>query len=238
MVAADFHFRITCTVRHLPLLIRSEFAGRGGKLNLVEQLKAAVEVSQRVVWAVLIASITVLVVEFYYPDLFVGLPAWCLPSIRLMVVFSAVTACLPIAVWLGHKSQYLGRWFWAPIRRNKLRYELLSVDLNELYFLCRALVEGDRVTWLKADIPPTLGLLDKGLIEEYSIPVVVGDGTSSYRVPMEVWRLMIDMGEFRFSDHDQSRSVLPHGGNEHQVVLALPQGHPAVLAWKEIHQSG
>ena len=176
------------------------------------------------------ACFAVLVVEHYLPESFIGLPAWVLPIIRLVAIFALV---LSIASALGTAFKNLkkvGGVLFAPFKKKAIRKKLLDLHCHEVIVLCLALSEGCRTILIKPDLAPVLSLQDKGLIQRFWSGVVSGDGTSSFDVPEDVWRILISMEEFAMPNAPAFKKAVRHGTGDEQILSTLPPKHPAVCS--------
>ncbi|MGK7652386.1 hypothetical protein ACSQ76_08225 [Roseovarius sp. B08] len=199
-------------------------------MNYAEQLISIVEAGGKVVGSVFLASTAVLAFEYFLPGLFVGLPAWVLPGVRVVAI---VTFTLFIAALSGSALKHLtslGKKITAPMRRETIRAKLLELHHQEVLVLCKALSEDERVLWINPDLAVTISLQDKGLIKSYFLGVGFGDGTTSFRIPMEVWRALLGMEEFRMQDKAALARALKSNSTDAQILALLPQSHPAISA--------
>lgn len=154
-----------------------------------------------------------------------------MPVLRILAIFTSVLAVFSLAVWMRSVLGRIGSLLFAPLRNLATQRSLLALNLSELVILSRALAESDRNLRVKPDFPPALTLQDKKLIKYYWSGVAYGDGQSDFEIPKDVWRQMLGLSEFVFRDLQASAYTLKNGGDEHQIVGALPQSHPSVLAW-------
>ncbi|WP_170397715.1 hypothetical protein [Ruegeria arenilitoris] len=204
-------------------------------MNYIEQVKAAVEAPGKAVWTVLAISGTILLVDYNWPERFVGLPKSALPLARVIFI---VCGCLAFnsvfkALFLlcGWTLKFLRNTLTgvaAPFRRRKIKKKLLNLELGEVVTLSVALANEDRAVNIKPDSEIAISLLDKGLISQTSFIVPNLDGTGSFNIPMEVWRVMISLVEFRLHNPRALLRALGQFGNGRHVLRALPQAHPAV----------
>ena len=73
-----------------------------------------------------------------------------------------------------------------------------------------------------------ISLQERGLIKPVFYGVAVGDGTSSFEVPLDVWKELLDSESFLVTDTDAWTRLL-NGDQSHETMhRALPRGHPAV----------
>lgn len=86
-------------------------------------------------------------------------------------------------------------------------------------------------------MPVTISLQDKGLIRSFWSGMISGDGTTSFEVPMEVWRALLSMKEFGDFNHQRLLLALETGqlNSEGKILECLPQAHPAVIVEIEQH---
>lgn len=199
-------------------------------MNIVDQVISAVEASAKVAWSVFFACLAAIAVEFYQPRFFDGLPEWILPTIHIVALFTLVLSFASI-IWptIGHIKSFWN-YLLRPQRTKSTRMELLNISVTELAILSKALAQGDRTVWLKPDLAQAINLQDKGLIQIFWTGFIPSDGTSSFEVPKDVWRVMLSMDEFRnFDPSNLIRVLTPNqGATEAMILAALPQGHPAV----------
>lgn len=196
-------------------------------MNYVEQLKLVVEASSKVIWAVFAASIIVLAVEKFWPDQFVGLPVWAMPMIRLAAIFFGVLALFSFLKFLAQSAKLATSSFIKSIRRPLIKERLLLLDIGELIPLCLALGDSDRSIWLKPDIQSVISLKEKGLLIRLPVIVVAGDGKDCFQVPLDVWKLLQSMQEFRVNNRDGLKAALALGKID-EILKFLPHSHPAV----------
>lgn len=206
-------------------------------MTWVNQIILAVEAGGKVAWSVLLSCAAALILEHFFPDLFVGLPEWIFPVIRLVAIFSLVLSIASILPKLLDGLISISKFIYSPINRFLIRNRLLEINISEVVILCKAIAEGSRTIWIKPDLPEAINLVDKGIIKNYWVGVVRGDGTDSFTIPIEVWRIMIAMEEFSDFSRDGLLLALSSGQfNEVKIILAcLPQAHPAVRAQVQKH---
>lgn len=205
-------------------------------MNWVNQIISAVEAGGKAPWVVFISCAILLILEQFSPDLFVGIPEWSFPIIRIVAIFSLV---LSIANLIRPIKQRTISWwqnFCAPIKRRSIRTRLLNIDIWEVLILCRAIAQQDRTIMLKPDLAQAINLLDLGIIEQGYFGVISGDGTINFNVPMEVWRIMLSMNEFTDFNYRVLLRAIDGGIEDEALILqCLPQSHPAVIAQTKQH---
>lgn len=206
-------------------------------MSWVNQIISAVEAGGKVAWSVSFSCAAALALEHFSPDLFVGLPEWVFPTIRIVAIFSLVLSIAAILPPIINKASTLWRSVNAPIKRRSIRKKLLGLHTFEVLILCKAIAQKDRTIWLNPDLAQAISLQDKGLIQSFWCGAISGDGTTSFEVPKEVWRILLSMKEFGDFSHEGLLLALKSGQfNTEAIILAcLPQAHPAVRAETEQH---
>ena len=204
-------------------------------MSWVNQIISAVESGGKVAWSVFLSCAGALAFEQFFPDLFVGLPEWAFPTIRIVAIFSLVLSVAAILPPVISKLRALWKNICAPIKRRSTRRKLLNLHIHEVLILCKAIAQKDRIIRLKPDMAEAIRLQDKGLIRSFWCGAIPGDGTTSFEVPMEVWRVLLSMEEFiDFSHEGLLTSLHSVQFNTEEIILAcLPQAHPAVRAETE-----
>ncbi|MDU9006868.1 hypothetical protein [Sedimentitalea todarodis] len=199
-------------------------------MTWVNQIITAVESGGKVAWSVLLSCATALALEYFYPDLFIGLPDWVFPTIRIVAIFAFVLSVASISPPIINAIKAIGRYIIAPIKTRSTRKKLLHLHIFEVAILSKALAQSDRTIWAKPDLSTIISLQDSGLIRHFWCGAIPGDGTTSFEVPKEVWRVLLSMEEFRVSDPARLLVVLTpnNGQTEAAIIAALPQAHPAV----------
>lgn len=201
-------------------------------MNYIEQITQAIEASTKVVWVVWLASLAAIAAHYSFPDSFIGLPIWVMPSLRLVGIFSFVlvlgSSFRTVAAFVGKLWAYLVE----PYKRRSIHSELLKLRITEVATLSLAIAESDRTIWIKPDSPRAISLRDKKLIRKRPISIITSDGTCSFEVPEDVWRIMLSLEEFRISDPARLLRVLrkDSGETEETMRSVLPQLHPSVQA--------
>lgn len=205
-------------------------------MSWINQIILAVEARGKVVWSVFLSCATALALEYFFPNLFAGLPESIFPTIRIVAIFSFVLSIAAILPPLVGKARAFWRIVCAPIKRRLIRQRLLQLEIIEVVILCRAIAQGDRTIWIKPDLAHTISLQDKGLIKGFWCGM---DGTSSFEIPKDVWRVLLSMEEFDdFSREGLLGALMPGQFNTTEIILAcLPQAHPAVRAATKQHAS-
>ena len=206
-------------------------------MSWVNQIISAVEAGGKVAWSVFLSCAAALVLEHFFPDLFAGLPEWAFPIIRIVAIFSLVLSITAIFPPIVSKASALWQIAYAPLKRQSTRRKLLHLHIAEVAILCRAIAQGDRTIWIKPDLAQTISLQDKGLIRHFWCGAIPGDGTTSFEIPKDVWRVLLSMEEFGDFIHEGLLLALKPGQfNTEAIILAcLPQAHPAVRAKTEQH---
>jgi len=197
-------------------------------VNYVEQAIIAVEASAKVIWPVFFACLAVIGFEFYFSELFVGLPMWVMPIIRIVSIFTLVLCVASMAGTVLGYCKKLWTYIIRPFKKRSAQKTLLELGIAEVFVISTALAKGERTVRIKPDLPTALTLQDKGLIKPYWSGVVTGDGLSSFEVPQDVWRVILSMEEFRMSNPSALVNAQNQGANEATIKAALPQGHPSV----------
>ena len=197
-------------------------------MNYIEQIRLAVEASGKVVWSVLLACIAVVVVELQFPDFFQGLPTWVIPFVRIVGIFFAVLALFSVVLWMTRIISRILGGLCLPLKRRGTQRKLLELSVGEVLILSMAVAKADRTVWVKPDVIEVISLQDKGLLKRYVLGVVTSDGTSSFNIPNDVWRVIHTMEEFRLDDANLLRLGDIRSFTEAQFVAALPSRHPIV----------
>ncbi|WP_439524978.1 hypothetical protein [Marivita sp.] len=206
-------------------------------MNWASQLKEIIDFSAKAVWLVFSALVVALLVVHYWPALFVGLPNWTLPVIRLSAVLFGVlsfASVLPIA-WGIAKGFFAV--VAAPLRRRNTRQKLLALDFFEVVVLVKALEEQDRVLWVNADSGTIIGLEDKGLIKRRFFGVIRNDGSSSFEIPKDTWKILLASEEFQVEDRQAWQRLKNGDLSAQSISRALPKSHPAISAAMDDLQS-
>lgn len=200
-------------------------------MTVVSQIISAVEASAKVAWSVFLSCLAALTLEHFLPELFAGLPIWVFPAIRIVAIFTFVLAIASIIPSITSGSKAILDFIYAPIWRRSITRKLLRLDINEVAILCWAIAKADRVIRIKPDLYLTISLLDKRLIRQFTSYVVFGDGTDSFEVPSEVWRILLSMEEFRLNNPRALLRIFEEQPNdpEEQLLDCLPKLHPAVI---------
>ena len=206
-------------------------------MTWVNQIVAAVEAGGKVAWSVFLSCAAALVIENFFPDLFLGLPTWVFPTIRIIAIFSLVLSVAAILPPIINYASALWQVVYAPIKRRSIRKKLLGLHVTEVAILSKAIAEADRTIWIKPDLAQTISLQDNGLIRSFWCGAIPGDGTTSFEVPKEVWRVLLSMEEFGNFSHERLLLALKQGqfNTEESILACLPQAHPAVRANMEQH---
>jgi hypothetical protein len=200
-------------------------------MNIVEQVKLAVETSPKVFVPIFISCIAVSTSNHIFPDVFLGLPKWVIPLIHVM---SIVTLTLT-AIWIAGLIFHLIKKGWIRLskwhRKRAIKNALLNVSLIELIILCRAMAGIDRSFFLPPDGPVTLKLLEKGLIQA-TLSFQGGlRQMPNHEIPMSTWKLMHSMAEFAEANGKALINALERQClTEEQIVQYLPPKHPSVLS--------
>ena len=179
-------------------------------------------------WASSVGAVTL---NKFYPDFFIGLPTWVIPTLWLVVIFS--TAGLgtilfkPATRMLAQSLSYLSR----PYRKRRLRKRLLSLSLDEVFCLSIGLAERKTEVRLPPNTGPVYSLLDKGLIVKSSSIVFFSGPNEEFNIPEFVWRTLIEMPEFAMQE-PQKFTAFINGNrpiNSSMALKFLPAQHPAVI---------
>lgn len=198
---------------------------------MVAQIIAAAEASAKVVRAVFLASVIALLADHIYPGLFFDLPKWIIPTLRLSAIFTAVLSVLSFCEQSKPTVIKLLKLTIAPFTRRRMHSKLLELSLPEIAILCAAIAKVDRTMWYKPDHPTVLLLQEKNLIRPFFCGVIAGDGTSSFEIPMEVWKLLQTMNEFsEFERRGLVEAIASGEISKQQLLQLLPKKHPKVLA--------
>jgi len=206
-----------------------------GNINMTwaNQIISAIEAGGKVSWSVLLSCSVVLALQYFFPESFVGLPEFVFPTIRIVTVFALILSISSLLPPLINRSRSLWQFVYAPLKRRSTQRKILSLHIGEVIILSKAIAQSDRVIWLKPDLPQTIDLLDSGLIRRFWCGVFPGDGTTSFEIPKDVWRVIHAMEEFRIFDPARLMYILTNSDSqtEDSIVSALPQAHPAVRSW-------
>ncbi len=198
----------------------------------VDQLRAVVNESGKFVWSVLIACFGVLIVEHYDPSYFLGLPGWILPSIRVAAIFFMVLAGFSTLIWIWNWGVRICVVLAAPMNKRQIRKRLLGLNALELVVISKAHAATERIVWAKSDLEIIISLEDKKLLARVFLMVATGDGTSSFEIPLDVWRVILRMKEFKLRDSNALLRTLSSRFDEEQLVDLLPQMHPAIIKYQ------
>ncbi|MFN3663913.1 hypothetical protein [Yoonia sp.] len=199
-------------------------------MNWVNQIITAVEAGGKVAWSLFFSCASALALQHYFPDSFIGLPEWVFPTIRIVAIFALVLSVASVLPPLLKIISAVGRLISAPIKARSVRKRLIHLHIFEVAILCQALAQQDRTIWAKPDLSTIISLQDSGLIRSFWCGVAKGDGTRSFEIPKEVWRVLLSMEEFRISDPARLLAVFSRdqGHSEARILAALPQAHPSV----------
>lgn len=201
-------------------------------MNFVKEVTAAIESSSKVVTTVFIASAAVLTLEHFYPKEFLGLPAWVLPTIKIVAIFTMALTAVALFALMAKVMRSFLKALANPIRRKFTREILLKLSLGELAIVSKAKANMDRTIWYKADMPQIVSLREKKIIKEAYTLVITGDGTSSFEFPEDVWRLIITLEEFTLHDSEPLlRALSKRKVKYSELASLLPQTHPTVQAF-------
>lgn len=206
-------------------------------MSLVNQIISAVEAGGKVAWRVFLSCAVALAFEHFLPELFVGLPEWAFPTIRIAAIFSLVLSIAAIFPTIINKAIALWQKTYAPIKRRSTRRKLLDLNGYEVLVLCSAIARQNREILLNGDMAPAISLQDKGLIRRLGGRSVCRDGKSCFEVSLEVWRVLLLMEEFKIVSHKEFLDALDKlgSGDTEPILACLPQAHPAVRAQTEKH---
>lgn len=195
------------------------------------------EASGKVIWPIGIALLAALVSEQTWPELFVGLPIWAIPTLRL---FSILFGVLCIFSFFNHLYTAVRKIVFRAThslfkerKRQKIRKRLLSASRFEVIVLSVALAKMNRSIRQNPDLHTIITLEESGIIEKSMTFYLFGDNLEDYKIPDLVWRELTTMNEFSLINPSgllEQMSSNPE--DQERLLLFLPQMHPAVQNWK------
>lgn len=199
----------------------------------VGQARALVEIGLKVSFTFFLASLCVILIDHFSPNLFDGLHQSVIPAIRVAAVMSGVIFVTTLMASIGRiiTDKLSIAWQHAKdiVHIRKVKSNLNDVDLNEVATISLIMASGSRFTRLNADNLTVISLQKKGVLIHCPSDFAIGDGASQFMISEDVWVHLHSLREFHLLEPQRVKSTLESNFVELEKLRVLPQNHPKVI---------
>lgn len=200
-------------------------------------LESIVTAPRAISFRVFCVALGLTIFDYFYPDIFIGLPDWLISTVYAVVVASGTLWLLSILSDVLTGSSNFWKYVTGPFRRWLLRRRLRGLDLHEVFVVSISLARANRVVEIKEDSRTCMSLLEKGVIASSGLWGFT-NGYNGFEIPMCVWRQLQNMEEFALEDPAGLERAYAYssdvGCHEREFLRLLPAEHRSVLRRQKV----